>query len=63
MRIEEAVSLAKTEYLRIPGIVGVGHDGRNLIFYVETEADVGKVPGSFAGYPVRYVISGRFEVL
>jgi len=62
MRIEEAVSLAKSQYLRIPGIIGIGHDGKSLIFYVEKEEDINKVPGIFSGFPVKVVVSGRFEV-
>ena len=49
--------------LRKPGVVGVGCDGEYLIVYVEDAAAASLVSGSFDGYPVKVIVSGRIEAL
>lgn len=61
--IEEAVAQAKRQYLPIPGVVGVGRMNNTIVFYVETEADIGKVPTVYAGYPTTVKVTGPVMVL
>jgi len=62
--IEEAVSMAKREFLKVEGIVGVGHVGNTIVFYVEeSEADRAKVPPSYLGFPVIVKVVGRVGLL
>lgn len=63
MAIQEAVQSAQREFFRVPGIVGISTDMKVIIFYVETAEDAQKIPSSYMGYPVRFIISGPFKVL
>jgi len=63
MDIKTATEEARKRYLPLEGIVAVSHDGARIIFYVETEADVGKVPRMFMGYPCTAVVIGRLTRL
>lgn len=64
MTIEEALAQAKSEYLGIPGVVGVSRIDDKIIFYVETEADRDKVPSvSYKGFPVEVSVVGKVKIL
>ena len=61
--IEEAASLARREFLRIEGVVGVSYVDNTIVVYVETEADRAKVPTTFMGFPVITKVVGRVRLL
>lgn len=64
LTVEQALAEATRLYLGVPGVVGVSRVGNTIVFYVETQADVSKVPSvSFYGYPVRVVVVGRVRPL
>jgi len=59
--IQEAVLSAQKEYLRVSGITGISYSGNTIVFYVETSSI--PVPSSYMGYPVLFVVTGKFGVL
>ena len=61
--IEEAVSLARRELLKIDGVVAVSYTDNTLVVYVETEEDRAKVPTTFMGFPVITKVVGRVRLL
>lgn len=63
LTIEEAVQSAQREFLGMSGVTGISHDGKTIIFYVGTAEDAQRIPSSYMGYSVRYIISGPFRVL
>jgi len=61
--IQEAVAQAKREFLPVEGIVAVSFVDNVIVVYVETEADRGKVPPSYLGFPVQVRVVGRVRIL
>jgi len=63
LTIQEAVENAKRQFLSLPGVTGVSHDGQSIIIYIETAEIAQRISASFMGYPVKAVVSGKFGVL
>ena len=61
--IEQAVSMARRQYLAVPGIVAVSRIGNTIVFYVERPEDAAKVPRTYAGYPVAVKVTGPVVTL
>jgi hypothetical protein len=61
--IQEAVALAKRDFLPIRGVVGVGYADRTIIVYVETAEVARLLPSSYYGYPVVFKVTGPVVTL
>jgi len=61
--IQEAVAMAKRDFLPIRGVVGVSNIGNTLIIYIETPETANQLPRTYYGYPVTFKITGPITTL
>jgi hypothetical protein len=61
--IQEAVAMAKRDFLPIRGVVGVSNIGNTLIIYIETPETANQLPRTYYGYRVIVRVTGPIEVL
>jgi hypothetical protein len=61
--IQEAVVMAKRDFLPIRGVVGVSNIGNTLIIYIETPETANQLPRTYYGYPVTFKITGPITTL